>query len=64
LSILIQVAALYQRLKETGRSPAEKFNKKLIEVIREKTPQEALESLRFSDDEPTPEPTQQKKNPS
>lgn len=62
LSILIQVAALYQRLKETGRSPAEKFNKKLIEVMRGKTTQEALGTLKFSDDVEIPEPSEQRKN--
>lgn len=62
LSLLIEVAALYQRLKETGRSPAKKFNDKLMEAIRTKTPVEAPVTLRLQDEE-TIETSEQKKNP-
>ncbi len=51
LSILIQVAALYQRLKDTGRNPAEKFNQKLIDMMRQKEVSPVIETLKFSDEE-------------
>ena len=52
LSILIQVAALYQRLKDTDRNPAEKFNDKLIQLMREKNQtREAPISLRLNEEE-------------
>lgn len=62
LSLLIEVSALYQRLKESGRSPAKKFNQKMIELLSKKPIEEAPLPLKFSEAERV-EPATEKENP-
>ncbi len=60
LSILIQVAALYQRLKDTGRNPAAKFNEKLINLMRESSLERPPASLRLSEEDIIEEGSQER----